>query len=418
MIRDKKRKLLFVNRFFDPDASATSQILTDLSRNLVSSGVPVVVVTSRLLYDDPDVRLASFENQAGVEVHRVPSTRFGRSAALGRLLDYVTFAAFAAIAVYRLAREGDVVIAKTDPPMLGVLLRFPAVLRGSRFVQWLQDLFPEIALEAHMRGVSGVLFRLLRSARDASLRDSDIVISISDHMRTRVLRSGADPAQVAVAYNWALEDIQPVPRQQNALVTAWNLQNRFVLGYSGNMGRAHEFETVVEAGKLLREDEHIVFLWIGGGAWRAKLEELAREQGLRNWVFKPYQPREDLHQSLSVPDVHLTTLLPSMEGLVFPSKLYGILAAGRPTLFVGAPDGEVATLLARFECGVTVPVGRPDLLADTVRRLARAPDTLTAMGLAARRAHEQYFAREIAIARWRAAVEPILGFRESEIEEV
>lgn len=405
--------IVIVNRFFSPDSSATSQIASDLVFRLASQGIRFRIITSRICYDSPGSRLPRSETRDLVAIRRVYSTGFGRKNSFGRLVDYLTFMLAAAWAALWCLSPGDVLVVKTDPPLLGVVLWPISKLRGARLVHWLQDLFPEVAREAGTKGVDGLGFRALRMMRDSSLHASDLVITISEGMSARITGLGVSPEKVVVCHNWALSTAQPVKREQNPLEAAWGLKHRFIVGYSGNLGSAHEIDTVARAGKLLRDEDDIVFLWIGGGSRRVLLEEYARSEDLKNWVFKPYQSSEDLAFSLSLPDIHLTTLLPSMEGLVFPSKLYGILAAGRPILFVGAGGSEVASLLERYECGISIPAGSPELLAATVKELVSEPEKLARMGLAARRAHEQYFSREFAISMWHSAVEPLLNPRES-----
>src|SRR5262249_20173242 len=151
---------------------------------------------------------------------------------------------------------------------------------------------------------------------------------------------------IEVIENWCDgQAVKPLPAQANGLRAEWGLSDRFVVGYSGNLGVAHEFETIIEAADMLRERRDIVFLFVGGGARLQHLNDQVRQRGLQNVVFRPYQARARLTESLCVPDVHLVCLRTDMEGLVVPSKFYGVLAAGRPCLFIGDPEGEVALAL-------------------------------------------------------------------------
>jgi hypothetical protein len=147
---------------------------------------------------------------------------------------------------------------------------------------------------------------------------------------------GIPQSQITVIHNWADgQAIQPLAAENNPLRTEWQLQDKFVVGYSGNLGRAHEFTTILEAATQLIEDPQIVFLFIGSGPQKLWLEAEVNKRHLTNVLFKPYQPRECLGDSLTVPDVHLISLRPSLEGLMVPSKFYGIAAAGRPVLYLG-----------------------------------------------------------------------------------
>jgi glycosyltransferase involved in cell wall biosynthesis len=173
-----------------------------------------------------------------------------------------------------------------------------------------------------------------------------------------------------------------------------------VVGYSGNLGRAHEFGTVLDAADRLREEADIVFLFVGGGHHRRWVETEARRRGLGNLLFRPYQPRERLRESLGLADVHLISLLPALEGLIVPSKFYGIAAAGRPVLYVGDPEGEIPQLLRAAVCGETVHVGEGDRLAAAVRHLRDDPALCLLWGANARRRFAAHFDQRLALAAW------------------
>ncbi len=363
-------KIVFINRFFFPDHSATSQLLTDVAFHLAQTGYEVAVVTSRQTYDNPLALHPARASEHGVRVVRVWSTRFGRRHLLGRTLDYITFYAGALWNLLSLTARGDVIVAKTDPPLISVLAALVARVRGALLVNWIQDLFPEVVSNL-VGGQVGRFSRSLRSLRNWSLLSAKWNVVIGQQMQLRLEKEGIPAKQIAVIHNWADgQAIRPVDRAHNELRHEWNLQHRFVVGYSGNFGRAHDFETILHTVELLRHDNQIVFLFIGGGAQHAWLKGALVQKGLSNAVFKPYQARERLHLSLGVPDLHLISLQPSLEGLIVPSKFYGIAAAGRPTLYVGDTEGEVPRLLRESNCGFTVPLGQAQTAADIIRAFA------------------------------------------------
>jgi len=401
-------KIVFLNRFFHPDHSATSQMLSDLAFHLAGCGHAVHVVTSGQRYEDPAAALPGAESVLGVEVHRVWTTRFGRDRLLGRAIDYLSFYLSAGLRLACLARRGDIIVAKTDPPLISVPAAIVARLRGARLVNWLQDVFPETAERLGVRIAQGPLGALVRGLRTLSLRAAATNVVLGERMRAVV--EGLAPGTVVVIHNWAdAVAIQPVGPESNPLRDAWGLAGKFVVGYSGNMGRAHEFRTVLGACERLRGESGIIFLFIGAGSQRAWLEREAMARGLTNVVFRPYQPRPALAESLSTADVHLVSLQPCLEGLVVPSKFYGIAAAGRPVIFVGEGDGEIARLIAAAGCGTTVPVGSAAALAAAIRALRDDPARVAMMGNAARHLLEARFDRRLAMARWEAMLEKRSG---------
>lgn len=406
-------RLVFVNRFFFPDHSATSQILTDLCFALAARGHEVHVVTSRLRYDEPSASLAGEESASGVRIHRVWTSRFGRGALAGRAIDYLTFYLSALWRLVMLADRSTILVAKTDPPMISVVAALAARATGARLVNWTQDLFPEVAVVVGMRLMRPALARSLAALRDWSFACAALNVAIGARMREKLLGRGLADSNVAVIHNWADgEAIVPQPgtgggtgarhdnAEANPLRREWGLEGKFVVGYSGNVGRVHEFATVLDAARQLANREDVVFLFIGGGHQLDILKGEAGRRGLANVQFRPYQPRERLAQSLGACDAHLVTLRPELEGLVLPSKFYGISAAGRPVLFVGSADGEIARLVDEGQCGQAFQAGDAHALAQCIRGLADEPARARQWGENGRRLFDARFSMRIAVDRW------------------
>jgi glycosyltransferase involved in cell wall biosynthesis len=237
--------------------------------------------------------------------------------------------------------------------------------------------------------------------RDRTLRSAQVNVVPGASMQRYLALRGIGNEKVRVIHNWADgELIRPIPPQDNRLRQEWGLEGRLVVGYSGNMGRVHEFETILGAAEALKIDAGIVFLFIGDGAHRKWLESEAQQRRLPNLRFLTYQPAERLGLSLSVPDIHLVTLRPEVEGFVVPSKFYGIAAAGRPTLFVGSTAGEIAQIVVDWQCGIAVQTGDVQGLAAAIKRLRSDSALCRKYGENARRVFEERFEKRIALAAW------------------
>jgi len=395
-------QIIFVNRFFYPDHSATSQMLTDLAFHRATAGRPVRVITSRQRYDDPQAGLSEQETMNGVAINRVSTTRFGRSALIGRGFDYLSFYVSVWRSILALATPGAILVAKTDPPLLCIPALYAVRQRGLRLVNWLQDLYPEVATKLGVPIARGPVAPALLRLRDISLRAASANVVVGERMAELVRARGVDPTRVHVIPNWCDDDeIRPVANADNPLRREWGLNGRFVVGYSGNLGRGHEFETILGAAEHLRHEPHIVFLFIGGGR---KLDEFVSEVHKRNLAgafrFLPYQERAGLKHSLSVPDVHWISLRPELEGLIVPSKFYGIAAAGRPVIAITASDGEIARLVRRHRCGIVVEPGASQILANHLRHLSADVGAVTGMGYRARTMLDHHFTRQQAFAAW------------------
>jgi len=402
------RRIIWVNRFFHPDESATSIMLTDLVRELAASlaGPEHRVIASNAHYAGEQAGAAA--PVPGVPVHRIPALGRGNASLLLRLVNFALFYGGALLLLLRHARRGDVIVALTDPPLIGTVAALAARLKRARLVHWVQDIFPETASQLGFARPGGLLERALVTLRDAAWRRADASVVIGQRMRQFVLDHGAAPARVTVIQNWAGEGaIHPVAAADNPLRRAWGYApGDCVIGYSGNLGRAHEVASKIAAMATLRErgPDSLRFLFIGGGARQAELRQAAGEWAEPFLAFRPYQPMAMLAESLSVPDVHWISLLPRLEGLIVPSKLYGALAAGRPVVFVGDPAGEVARLVAEGECGASFAPGDAEALADYLALLAGDPALRLRLGANSRAFAETAASRAGRLAQWRGAL--------------
>lgn len=369
---------------------------------LAEAGHATHAVTSRLRYDGAGPGYAPYQLIGGVHVHRAWSTRFGRGALLGRALDYLTFYLSAFFFLVGKLERGDIVVAKTDPPLISVVVALAALLKHARLVNWLQDIFPEAATRSGLYWLAGPLGCLAGLARNWSVRRAEVNVVLGERMAAEIGRLVPE-ARVQVIANWVDgEAIAPRPTGASVLRREWDLEGRFVVGYAGNLGRVHDVETVLGAARLLRAEASLVFLFVGGGHGFARL----REAGLENVALRGYVPEEQLGDCLAACNLQLVTLAPAVEGLVVPSKFYAALAAGRPVLFVGDPDGEVARVVRRHECGIAVRAGDPTMLVEAILRLRDDAALRQAMGTRAREAFESHYARPVGLARWRDLLTP------------
>ncbi len=401
-----RRRVVFVNRYFYPDLSATSQMLFDLTCRLVQEGIEVHVVCSDGLYDDPRKRLVSEEVVRGIHVHRASTSHFGRSRLIGRAVDYASFYVTASLRLLRLVRAGDTVVAKTDPPLISIVAAAIAKLRGAGLVNWLQDVFPEVASHLGANPLPAWLDSRLKRLRDYSLAAARTNVVLGTRMREHLEARNIPREQIRVIENWADGDaVTPKDVESCELRARLGIADKFVVAYSGNLGRAHEYETLLAAAEQLSTDGSIVFLMIGGGAKMEQLESAVISKQLKNFRFLPYQPRESLSDSLAAADVHLACLLPQLEGLIVPSKFYGILAAGRPAIFIGDTDGELARIIVDTQCGMTVPIGAADALVAGIRQLAADRVSRESMGARARTLFVEKYTVRRAAQQWLEALQ-------------
>lgn len=338
-------KIIFLNRVYPPADGATGRLLAELAQQLVQRGCEVTVVTSRADSETP-----VSETVESVRVERVRTWRFTRASHWRRGLSYLSAYPALLWRAWRLPRA-DVVVTMTDPPLQLLLGTFLKCVKGSRHVHWAQDIYPELAEELNVLPRNGIFARCLRWMSTMGLRHTDRVIAVGRCMKTRLLARGLSGESIHVVPNWAHQakqtDLLPNPFRDEH-----GLGGRFVVMYSGNLGLAHPFEAILEAAALLKATHpEILFLMIGAGPRLGYVKQQTAERALDNVRFLLPQASEKLLQSLGAADLHLASMELALLGLVVPSKIYGILAAGRPCVFLGPGESEAARTLDEFQCG-------------------------------------------------------------------
>jgi glycosyltransferase involved in cell wall biosynthesis len=417
--------VLFLNQFFYPDISATAQHAFDLAKFLQSRGDKVSAVASRSIYGRTGSALPAEEIVDGIEIHRVTSSVFGKRGIASRSYDFVAFNVACLFKAISLPKH-DVVICLTTPPfiaLVGMVLRW---MKGTRFVFWTMDLYPDVPLAAGVIKRGSFAHSVFSKLDRFCLRRADLVVVLGRCMRDRVLANGVSPARLATITPWSdpeevpnipprrfapsfdtvlagrttSMDLKPVIAGANSFREEWNIGNRFVIEYSGNCGVGHDVASVCEAMLALRDDDDIRWVIVGGGVAWPKIEEFIARHRISNVVLKPYQPRARLGELIALGDVHLVLVADGFEGLLIPSKFYGVMAAGRPTIYVGPESTEVAQVISEERCGFVIPNGNTGKLVGAIRRLQRDPVLALTMGLRGRRALERSYSMQIACAKW------------------
>jgi glycosyltransferase involved in cell wall biosynthesis len=400
-------RILLINQTYHPDVVATAQHAHDLARHLAAHGHTVQVIASRSIYGQKGASLPARETIEGVEVHRVGKSLFGKAGILARVMDFGLFYVAAAIKALTMQRP-DVVICFTTPPFIALLGWTLAGLRRCKFVYWVMDLYPDLPVACGVMKPNAFFTQIFESINRFCLRKADRVVVLGRCMMERVLAKGVRGDHVVHIGVWADQgEVKPIPREQNPYRKEWNLGDRFVVMYSGNFGLGHDVDTMCAAADRLRNDEKIRLVFVGGGKKKQIVDDFVRSRGLANCVVAGYQPREKLDASLSCADVHLASLLEGVEGIMVPCKLFGGMAAARPTIFIGHPSSELARILTEHEAGLTVRQGDVDGLVKAIRGLANNPAMCKEMGDNARAALINDFSREKSCEQWRELLETL-----------
>jgi colanic acid biosynthesis glycosyl transferase WcaI len=394
-----KPRILVLNQYYWPGVEATAHLLSQLCEALTDD-FDVTVVTGRLLGHD---ELPAEEERNGVRIVRVRSTAYERSELHRRAANYVSYLAESVRTALREQRP-DLVLCMTDPPIVGDIGLAVARRFGVPLLVISQDVFPEIAVQLK-RLENPVLVGVLRSLVGLYLRRADGIVAIGETMKRRLEEKGAAPERITVIPNWVdTTAIVPRPRE-NEWARKRKLAGKFVVMHSGNVGHAQDLDSLVRAGTFLRDVENLQIVIVGFGARHADTLALTKRLELDEIVrFLPYQSRDVLSESLSAAHLHFVGLAKGLSGFVVPSRLYGILAAGRPVIVGADAESETARLVSEVGCGIVLPPSRPELVARAIREAHDGLHDLEGMGAKGRMYVELEADRSVAIGRYRKLI--------------
>jgi colanic acid biosynthesis glycosyl transferase WcaI len=400
----RRPRILVLNQYYWPGVEATAHLLTELCEALARD-YEVEVVTGVLHGHEEEPRVLE---RNGVHITRVSSTSYERSALGRRAANYFSYLGSALAYALRCPRP-DLVLCMTDPPIVGDVGVVVGRRVGAPVMVVSQDVFPEIATELH-RLENPAVVAVLGGLVGAYLRRADRIVAIGETMRARLEAKGAPPERLRVIPNWVdTREITPQPRE-NSWAEKHGLSSRFVVMHSGNVGHAQDLDSLVRSATFLRDRRDLTIVIAGFGARHAEMVALARRLEVEDTVrFLPYQDRARLPLSLSSADVHVVGLAKGLAGYVVPSRLYGVLAAGRPVIAAADDESETARLVREIGCGLVIEPGRPELLARTIRDAAEGRYDLAEMGRRGREWVEREADRSVAMERYRALVRELVG---------
>ena len=401
--------VLFLNRSYWPDVEATGQLLTTLCEGLTNDfQVSVLAGQPNAIVDELEVedwKSTVVRNDVGI--NRVQHTSFPKQNLLGKALNFLSFAR-AARSALRNNTPPDVVIFETDPFLLAFEADRLKKRTNCRMVGYLQDIYPDVAVALKKVGNNWPVRRLRKSLFDI-YRRCDRMIVLSQDMADLLTDSGVASNRISIVPNWAdTERIVP-SNGVNRFREQQQLDERFVAMYSGNLGLTQRLEEFVAAAELLKERSDILFCFVGRGSQETALRQLVDKRRLTNVKFIDYQPQSELTHSLTAANIHLVPLTKLLSRCLMPSKLYGILAAGRHYL-TNAPSGsELHTISTRHEVGLTVEPESVQAIADRILWAADHPAELEIMGKNARKLAESEYTKHRSIARFREVLQQVLA---------
>ena len=404
-----KKTIWFVSEVYHPDEQGTAFYTTGLAEGLAKD------FDARVLCSYPTVtargtQVPQREVRNGVVVERCMGTTLDKDVLAFRLVNIFTCSVAILLKALAKVRKGDMVIAVTAPPSMPFIAKIICLLTRAKCILRLEDVYPEIMVATGLIKAHTPLDRLLGLLNRKLYLSADRIVVLGRDMQALVARKIGGSNHLEIIRCWADTDIvRPVPKENNALLEELNLKGKFIVSCIGNMGRAQAIELILEAAALLRGDTRVHFLFVGSGAKKSWMEQEIARRGLANISIVGQRPRTDQINFLNACDVSIISLLPGITGAAVPSRLYNIMAAGRPVISVTGSDSEVSLIVQEEGIGWVVPPGDPEDLVRTILDAVSEPARLKAMGLRACAAANTKYPREKIIAGYRALLDDVGG---------
>jgi glycosyltransferase involved in cell wall biosynthesis len=383
------QRVWIVSELYYPELTSTGYFLTGIAEGLAAD-YDVSVLCGQPSYWARGTSAPTSEIRNGVHVQRGPATTLDKNKVVFKFVNLITISLSIFFSALFRFRAGDIVIAVTNPPLLPYLMVLACRLRGARFVLLIHDVYPEIFTRLGILTLQSIPVRVLDHASRWLYNSADRIIVLGRDMRDIVAEKlNGRRNRVVIATNWGdTEAVFPQPLSENLLLSKLNLEGRFVVQYCGNIGRTHGIEDIAEAAELLAPDPEFHFLLIGWGAKKHWAILQKQERKLENLTILDPLSQKEFCDGLNACNVAIISFSSGMAGISVPSRMYNVLAAGKPLLAVCDDDSELAAVVREEEIGWVVPSGRADLIVSTLREAKVNPERLRSMGERARRAAE------------------------------
>ena len=399
-------RILLIILQFAPDVNSNGLLFAQIVTDLAARGHKVTVITAFPHYEEfrvwPEYRgkVAQRERSNGIDVLRLYVHARGQKQRFSnRFLSYLSFSLLALIAALGSRRQYDVIVCPNGGFLTTVAAALAARIKRVPLLLNIQDLYPETPIRMG-QVTSTRIIRVLRWLERFVYNRSDHISVITPYFRESLVANGVPHDRVSVIPNFVdSEFIRPLPRD-NAFSQRNNLSSRFVVSHAGNLGYAYDLETLIAAAELLRDRKDVLFLIVGNGVLRPVLDQRVRESGLDNVRFLPYQAREDVPWLRAASDIQVALNRPGASLHSMPSKVYEIMASGRPVLASAERDSDLAKLIRESGCGVVVEPRDPHGLAEAIMRLYAAPELRLEMGERGRRVAEEQYSRAAVVAQY------------------
>lgn len=401
----KRETLWVISELYYPELTSTGYYLTQIAEGLTKD-FSVKVLCGQPNYSARGVKAPKRETHRGVEIYRVAGTTLNKNVIVFKLINMLTLGISVFFKALRHFQKGDRVLVVTTPPSLPFITAFVSLIKGAGYFLLIHDNYPEMLIAVKKTSENSVLVGILNFFNRWLYKYASKIIVCGRDMFELIARKteGLDVPIVTIQ-NWAeLENVKPLPREDNVLLKELGIEDRLVFLYAGNMGYPNDVESIIECARRLRNDERFCFVFLGDGVKRKWLEKQVAQDDLKNVLLLLPKPRSEQNIFLNACDVGIVTLVKKMWGVSMPSRTYNILAAGKPILALTEKRSEIARVIEEDNVGWTVAANEPELLLEKLSEIYESRNLFTEMGERARKAALNKYSLETALAKYKNAL--------------
>lgn len=361
-------KLLVLSEFFYPDKSSTPKVLTELAEDMVEYGLDVEVITSKCSYKDENQELEEEEEYKNIKIKRVYSSKLDRNSYIGRIINYLTYLMSTMIEVFK-KKDYDCILLVSNPPVLPIIGYIVNKIRKKPYIYLLHDVYPDIAVKVGAIKENGLVFKIMSFINKKIFKSASKIIVLGKDMKQNLLTKNVNEENIEIITNWADKEKIYEIEKENELSISEDINKTFNVIYTGNIGRFHDIETILDSAYKLRDEINIKFIFVGDGYKKKVIEEYIKEFNLKNIKLMDYKYGEAYNQLLNSADLFITTLDKGIEGLGVPSKTYSYLAAGKPIIAIMNSSSEIGSLVEYNNLGLRVDSGDSKTISNFILSL-------------------------------------------------
>ncbi|MHB8138234.1 MAG: glycosyltransferase family 4 protein [Smithellaceae bacterium] len=410
MSKKQEKTIWVLSELYYPEETGSGYYITKIAEE-IATRYRVCVLTVQPTYAARGTKAPKDEAHHNVFIHRCRATALNKDIVLFRLLNMLTISLSVFFNALRRIRKHDIVLVITNPPTLPLIASFVCKIRGAKMVLRLEDMYPEVLVAAKIIKADSALAQIIDAVQKNIYKRSDRILVLGRQMTELVHgKTGNGIEKISLITHWAdCDEIRPLPRDRNALLSRLGIMDKFVIQYSGNMGRTHDLESLIRCAKILHQQSGIHFLFVGSGAKESWLRKSVSKLGLKNVTILSPQPRSELIMLLNACDMAIISFVKGMAGASVPSRMYNIMSAGKPILAVAEEGSELARVISEENIGWVVAPGSPELMAKAILEANANRLLLREMSVKARQAATEKYTKPLIIRKHRDLMDTYHG---------